>query len=302
MPKKKAAAKKRVSKTAASSRSRKRPVAKSSKKAGKKKATPSKKKLTRKKTGKKTTKKALGKKKKIKAKTKARKTRAGQSSKKRKEAKRKVASKKSASKSKASKKSSKKKASSRARSSKKKATASRAARPSTASQRKTSAKKSRAPGRSGASSRRGNVLTGPVPGFEPYQPKRNEEYMNDAQLEHFRGILLAWKRELMEEVDRTMHHMKDDASNPPDPNDRATQETEFGLELRTRDRERKLLKKIEAALDRIDDGSYGYCEETGDEIGLRRLEARPVATLCVEAQERRELAERQFRDREDYYR
>jgi DnaK suppressor protein len=106
----------------------------------------------------------------------------------------------------------------------------------------------------------------------------------------------------MEEVDRTMHHMKDDAANPPDPADRATQETEFGLELRTRDRERKLLKKIESALARIDDGSYGYCEETGEEIGLRRLEARPVATLCVEAQERRELAERQFRDREDYYR
>jgi DnaK suppressor protein len=146
------------------------------------------------------------------------------------------------------------------------------------------------------------VLAGPVPGFEPYQPKRGEAYMSDEQLEHFRQILLAWKRELMEEVDRTMHHMKDDASNPPDPNDRATQETEFGLELRTRDRERKLLKKIESALDRIDNGTYGYCEETGDEIGLRRLEARPVATLCVEAQERRELAEKQFTDREDYYR
>lgn len=126
--------------------------------------------------------------------------------------------------------------------------------------------------------------------------------MSDPQLEHFRQILLAWKRELMEEVDRTMDHMKDDAANFPDPNDRATQESEFGLELRTRDRERKLLKKIDSALGRIDDGSYGYCEETGDEIGLRRLEARPVATLCVEAQERRELAERQFRDREDYYR
>jgi DnaK suppressor protein len=99
-----------------------------------------------------------------------------------------------------------------------------------------------------------------------------------------------------------MLHMKDDAANFPDPNDRATQESEFGLELRTRDRERKLLKKIDSALARIDGGTYGYCEETGDEIGLRRLEARPVATLCVEAQERRELAERQFRDREDQYR
>jgi DnaK suppressor protein len=148
----------------------------------------------------------------------------------------------------------------------------------------------------------GSLLSGPVRGFTPYQPKRGEEYMNKDQLEHFRQLLLAWKRELMEEVDRTMLHMKDDAANFPDPNDRATQESEFGLELRTRDRERKLLKKIDSALSRIDDGSYGYCEETGDQIGLRRLEARPVATLCVEAQERRELAERQFRDREDQYR
>ncbi|UCG74380.1 MAG: RNA polymerase-binding protein DksA [Chromatiales bacterium] len=126
--------------------------------------------------------------------------------------------------------------------------------------------------------------------------------MSDTQLEHFREILLAWKRELMEEVDRTVHHMQDEASNFPDPNDRATQESEFGLELRTRDRERKLLKKIEQALLRIEDGSYGFCEETGEEIGLKRLEARPVATLCVEAQERRELAERQYRDRDDQYR
>jgi len=147
-----------------------------------------------------------------------------------------------------------------------------------------------------------NLLSGPIRGFSPYQPKRGEDYMSKEQREHFRQILLAWKRELMEEVDRTMLHMKDDAANFPDPNDRATQESEFGLELRTRDRERKLLKKIDSALGRIDDGSYGYCEETGDEIGLRRLEARPVATLCVEAQERRELAERQFRDREDQYR
>ena len=123
--------------------------------------------------------------------------------------------------------------------------------------------------------------------------------MSDAQLEHFRGILLSWKRELMQEVDRTVHHMQDEASNFPDPNDRATQESEFGLELRTRDRERKLLKKISQAIARIDDESYGYCEETGEEIGLQRLEARPVATLCVEAQERRELAERQYSDSDD---
>ena len=138
-----------------------------------------------------------------------------------------------------------------------------------------------------------------VPSFSdiiPYKAARSEEYMSDEQLEHFRVKLLAWKKELMEEVDRTVHHMKDEAANFPDPNDRATQESEFSLELRTRDRERKLLRKIDSALNRIDEGSYGFCEETGDEIGLKRLEARPVATLSLEAQERRELAERQYRD------
>ena len=200
------------------------------------------------------------------------------------------------------KKSSKRKVSSKKVSSKK-----MAASASTTPKRRTSARKKKPspaslPAAGGAAFRGGSVLTGPVRGFEPYKPRRGEAYMSDSQLEHFRNILLAWKRELMEEVDRTMLHMKDDAANFPDPNDRATQESEFGLELRTRDRERKLLKKIDSALKRIEDGSYGYCEETGDEIGLRRLEARPVATLCVEAQERRELAERQFRDREEYYR
>lgn len=149
---------------------------------------------------------------------------------------------------------------------------------------------------------RDDVLNAPIHGIAPYKPRRGEEYMSDAQLEHFREILNAWKRELMYEVDRTVHHMQDEAANFPDPNDRATQESEFGLELRTRDRERKLLRKIDSALSRIDDGSYGFCEETGEEIGLKRLEARPVATLCLEAQERRELAERQFRDRDDRYR
>jgi len=138
-----------------------------------------------------------------------------------------------------------------------------------------------------------------IHGIPPYHPKKDEPYMSDAQLEHFRKILSAWKAELMQEVDRTVHHMQDEASNFPDPNDRATQESEFGLELRTRDRERKLLKKIDQALARVDDGTYGFCEETGDEIGLKRLEARPVATLSVEAQERREVAERLYRDPDD---
>ncbi|MEJ2138775.1 MAG: RNA polymerase-binding protein DksA [Gammaproteobacteria bacterium] len=141
-----------------------------------------------------------------------------------------------------------------------------------------------------------------IHGIAPYIPAKGEEYMSDGQLEHFRNILTAWKTELMQEVDRTVHHMQDEASNFPDPNDRATQESEFGLELRTRDRERKLLKKISQALARVDEGTYGYCEETGEEIGLKRLEARPVATLCVEAQERREVAERQYRDQDDRYR
>jgi DnaK suppressor protein len=153
--------------------------------------------------------------------------------------------------------------------------------------------------KSTAGCNRHDVHAGPIHGITPYKPERGEEYMSDAQLEHFREILTAWKRELMYEVDRTVHHMQDEAANFPDPNDRATQESDFGLELRTRDRERKLLRKIDSALNRIDDGSYGYCEETGEEIGLKRLEARPVATLCLEAQERRERVKRQFRDRDD---
>jgi DnaK suppressor protein len=139
-----------------------------------------------------------------------------------------------------------------------------------------------------------------IHGITPYHAAKGEEYMNDAQLEHFREILTAWKNDLMQEVDRTVHHMQDEASNFPDPNDRATQESEFGLELRTRDRERKLLKKIDQAIGRTEDRSYGYCDETGEEIGLKRLEARPVATMSVEAQERREVAERQYRDQDDH--
>ena len=119
---------------------------------------------------------------------------------------------------------------------------------------------------------------------------------------HFEAILLSWKRELMNRSRPYRASHAGRGANFPDPNDRATQESEFGLELRTRDRERKLLRKINSALARIDEGTYGYCEETGEEIGLKRLEARPVATLCLEAQERREMAERQFRDLDDRYR
>jgi DnaK suppressor protein len=146
-----------------------------------------------------------------------------------------------------------------------------------------------------------SLLAGPR-NVKPYIARRGEQYMNKEQLEHFALILQNWKRDLMVEVDRTVLHMKDEAANFPDPNDRATQEEEFSLELRTRDRERKLIRKIDEALKRIEDGSYGYCLETGEEIGIKRLEARPVATLSVEAQERRERREKQYGDRDDRYR
>jgi DnaK suppressor protein len=147
----------------------------------------------------------------------------------------------------------------------------------------------------------GSLLAGPR-NVQPYIVKRGEQYMSKEQTEHFREILNSWKKDLMVEVDRTVSHMKDEAANFPDPNDRATQEEEFSLELRTRDRERKLIRKIDEALKRLDDGSYGYCLETGEEIGIKRLEARPVATLSIEAQERRERRERQYGDRDDRYR
>jgi DnaK suppressor protein len=146
-----------------------------------------------------------------------------------------------------------------------------------------------------------SLLSGPR-NVQPYQIRKGEEYMSKEQLEHFRRILTSWKQDLMQEVDRTVLHMKDEAANFPDPNDRATQESEFSLELRTRDRERKLIRKIDEALKRIEDGTYGYCLETGEPIGVKRLEARPVATLSVEAQERRERREKQFCDRDDWYR
>ncbi|OHV11247.1 MULTISPECIES: RNA polymerase-binding protein DksA [Kushneria] len=130
--------------------------------------------------------------------------------------------------------------------------------------------------------------------FTPYQPEPNEEYMNDQQLAHFRNILLAWKRELMEEVDRTVQHLQEEANNYADPADRATQEEGFNLELRTRDRERKLLKKINETIERIDEDDYGFCEACGVEIGIRRLEARPTATLCVDCKTLSELKEKQL--------
>ena len=129
--------------------------------------------------------------------------------------------------------------------------------------------------------------------FEPYKTKRGEEYMNEQQRKHFNQILLDWKAQLMEEVDRTVSHMKDEAANFPDPADRATQEEEFSLELRTRDRERKLIKKIDSMMDRIDQDDYGFCDACGVDIGIKRLEARPTATLCIDCKTLDEIKEKQ---------
>lgn len=138
----------------------------------------------------------------------------------------------------------------------------------------------------------GNAKTG-FSNFIPYVIRDDEEYMNEPQREHFKNILLNWKQELMEEVDRTVHHMQEDAANYADPSDRATQEEEFSLELRTRDRERKLIKKIDQTIDLIDKDDYGFCNSCGVEIGIRRLEARPTATLCIDCKTLAEIKERQ---------
>lgn len=132
-------------------------------------------------------------------------------------------------------------------------------------------------------------------GITPYHEKKGEAYMNKQQEDHFRKLLNAWKSELLEEVDRTVHHMQDDAANFPDPNDRASQESEFALELRTRDRERKLIKKIDESLVNLENQEYGYCDICGIEIGIRRLEARPTANLCIDCKTLDEIRERQVR-------
>ncbi len=139
------------------------------------------------------------------------------------------------------------------------------------------------------------VLTHTQGGFAPYIEKKGEEYMNEAQTAHFIKILGAWKTELMEEVDRTVHHMQDEAANFPDPNDRASQESEFALELRARDRERKLIKKIDQSVKNLKDEDYGYCNICGIEIGIRRLEVRPTASLCIDCKTLDEIREKQVR-------
>ncbi|MBN8964208.1 MAG: RNA polymerase-binding protein DksA [Variibacter sp.] len=129
-----------------------------------------------------------------------------------------------------------------------------------------------------------------------YRPTDKEPFMNKKQQEYFRKKLLAWRDEILKEARETLQHLQDENQNHPDLADRASSETDRSIELRARDRQRKLVSKIDAALSRIDDGTYGYCEETGEPISLRRLEARPIATLSLEAQERHERRERVYRD------
>jgi len=129
--------------------------------------------------------------------------------------------------------------------------------------------------------------------FEPYKVKKGEEYMNAKQLAHFRKMLEAWKAELSQDIDTTLHSMQDEQTVFADPNDRATQESDMALELRNRDRERKLIKKINETIAKIDSGDYGYCESCGIEIGLNRLQARPTATLCIDCKTLEEIRERQ---------
>ncbi len=129
--------------------------------------------------------------------------------------------------------------------------------------------------------------------FVPYQAKASEEYMNEKQLDHFRKILNDWKSELSHDIDRTVHTMQDEVTMFADPNDRASQESDMALELRNRDRERKLIKKIDETLVKIDQGEYGYCNSCGVEIGLKRLEARPTASQCIDCKTLDEIRERQ---------
>jgi DnaK suppressor protein len=134
----------------------------------------------------------------------------------------------------------------------------------------------------------------PVQGIKPYVAKKGEKFMNKKQQDHFRHVLLVWRKELEDEITRTVTQLRDEPDNPPDPNDRASQETDMSLELRSRDRERKLIKKIDEAIERIDSGDYGYCEVCGVEIGIERLDARPTAELCIDCKTLDEIREKQM--------
>jgi DnaK suppressor protein len=132
--------------------------------------------------------------------------------------------------------------------------------------------------------------------IDNYRPIDSEPFMNERQRDYFRNKLLSWREEILREARETLQHLQDESQNHPDFADRASSETDRAIELRARDRQRKLIAKIDAALQRIDDGTYGYCEETGEPISLKRLDARPIATLSIEAQERHERRERVYRD------
>jgi len=134
----------------------------------------------------------------------------------------------------------------------------------------------------------------PVAGMKPYGYKKGEKYMNKKMLGHFRLVLNAWKKALEDEIARTVHQLRDEPENPSDPNDRASQETDMSLELRSRDRERKLIKKIDEAIERIDISEYGYCDNCGIEIGVERLEARPTAVLCIDCKTLEEIREKKM--------
>lgn len=149
--------------------------------------------------------------------------------------------------------------------------------------------KKKAPRRS--SSKKSELL---IHGVPPYKPTKGEEYMNPAQIDHFRKILQGWRDELKSETDRTVTHMQDETANHPDPTDRASQETDMALELRGRDRDRKLIKKIEESIAFLKSGDFGYCESCGVDIGLKRLEARPTASLCIDCKTIDEIREKQL--------
>jgi DnaK suppressor protein len=212
-------------------------------------------------------------------------------------AKKAVAPKKAAAKKAPAKKAAAKKAPAKKAAAPKKAPAKKAVAPKKAAAKKAPAKKAAAPKKVAAKSQpklaRAVGELQKFDDFKPYKPGRGESYMSDEQIEHFRGILLNWRGELVDEVTRTVSHMKDEAANFPDPADRATQEEEFSLELRTRDRERKLIKKIDSTLDRLQNDDYGYCDACGIEIGIQRLEARPTATMCIDCKTLAEIKERQ---------
>jgi len=197
--------------------------------------------------------------------------------------------KKVASKKTATKKATAKKTATKKKAAPKKPEAKKAA-PKKAAAKKAPVAKKKAAAKSSAAT---NIDVQPLYG-EPYKFKKGEEYMNPDQVEHFRKILNAWKTDLMQEVDRTVHHMQDEAANFPDPNDRASQETEFALELRSRDRGRKLVKKIDESINMLKIDEYGYCEICGVEIGIRRLEARPTANQCIDCKTLDEIKEKQM--------